>query len=154
MAAVIALMAKDKHGPAIRLQVLFWPVTDASFSQASYNQFATGRFLSKKTMMYFWDSYLPDAAKRREVYASPLQATTARLAGLPPALIQVAENDVLRDEGEAYARKLNEAGVKVTSVRCNGMIHDFGMLNALAAVPGTRSAIMQAAGALKNELFK
>jgi acetyl esterase len=153
MAAVVALMAKDKHGPALRLQVLLWPVTDASFTQASYKQFATGRFLSKSTMMYFWDSYLPEKAKRREIYASPLQATKSQLSGLPPAIIEVAENDVLRDEGEAYARKLDEAGVSVVSVRYNGMIHDFGLLNAIATIPGTRAALYQAAAALKKALF-
>ncbi|MCR8560348.1 alpha/beta hydrolase [Mucilaginibacter sp. BJC16-A38] len=154
MAAVVALMAKDKHGPALKLQVLLWPVTDASFSQASYARFATGRFLSRTTMMYFWDSYLPEKAKRREIYASPLQATKAQLTGLPPAIVEVAENDVLRDEGEAYARKLDEAGVRVVSVCYNGMIHDFGLLNGLATVPATRAALTQAGLELKKALFQ
>ena len=126
MATVVALMAKDKGGPALRAEILFWPVTDASFDNASYNQFAEGHFLTRNMMKWFWDNYTTDAAQRKEVNASPLQATLAQLKGLPPTLIQTAENDVLRDEGEAYGRKLDAAGVKVTSVRYNGMIHDFG----------------------------
>jgi acetyl esterase/lipase len=128
MAAVVSLMAKEKGTPAIRYQVLFWPVTDANFETASYNQFAAGHFLTKNLMKWFWDNYTSAEAKRKEIYASPLQATTAQLKGLPPALIQTAECDVLRDEGEAYARKLDAAGVDVTVVRYNGMIHDFGLL--------------------------
>lgn len=154
MAAVVALMAKDKHGPSIRFQVLLWPVTDANFEYESYTQFATGRFLSKKTMMWCWDNYLPDTAQRNDIYACPLRATTDQLAGLPPALVAVAENDVLRDEGEAYAREPDEAGVKVASTRYNGMIHDFGLLNPLALVPGTRAVLLQAAAALKNALHQ
>ena len=128
MAAVVALMAKDKGTPAIRFQVLLWPVTDANFETGSYNQFAEGHFLSKNMMKWFWDNYTTDANQRNEIYASPLRATTAQLKGLPPALVQTAGADVLRDEGEAYARKLDEAGVPVTSVRYNGMIHDYGCL--------------------------
>lgn len=152
MATVIALMAKDKKGPLIKLQLLFWPVTDANFDNESYNQFATGRFLSKNMMRWFWDNYTTDLNQRKEIYASPMQATVDQLRGLPPALVQTAENDVLRDEGEAYARKLDEAGVKVTSTRYNGMIHDWGLLNALAQLPGTKSAILQAAAEIKKAL--
>lgn len=152
MAAVVALMAKDKKGPEIKLQVLFWPVTDASFETASYNQFATGRFLSKNMMIWFWNNYASDQNERNQIYASPLRANTEELKGLPPALVQTAENDVLRDEGEAYARKLDEAGVPVTSIRYNGMIHDWGLLNVLATAPATRSAMLQAAAELKKAL--
>lgn len=152
MAAVVALMAKDKKGPELKMQVLLWPVTDANFETGSYNQFATGHFLTKNMMIWFWDNYTTDAAARKEIYASPLQATTAQLKGLPPALVQVAENDVLRDEGEAYARKMDEAGVNVTLVRYQGMIHDWGLLNPLAAVPGTSAALLQAAAELKKSL--
>ncbi|GAC1420569.1 MAG: alpha/beta hydrolase [Flavisolibacter sp.] len=152
MATVVALMAKDKKGPSIKLQLLFWPVTDANFETESYNQFANGRFLSKNMMSWFWDNYTTDLKVRKEVYASPLQATVEQLRGLPPALVQTAENDVLRDEGEAYGRKLDEAGVKVTSTRYNGMIHDWGLLNALAQLPGTKSALLQAAAELKKAL--
>ena len=152
MAAVIALMAKEKSGPKLQLQVLFWPVTDAAFETASYNQFSSGYFLSKNMMKWFWDNYTTDAKQRSEIYASPLRATAEQLRGLPPALVQTAENDVLRDEGEMYAKKLAEAGVETTSVRFVGMIHDFGLLNALAKDTTVRSALSQAATELKNHL--
>jgi acetyl esterase/lipase len=152
MAAVVALMAKDKGGPAIKLQVLMWPVTDANFETASYHQFGEGSFLTRNMMMWFWDNYATDASQRAEIYASPLRATTDELKGLPPALVQVAENDVLRDEGEAYARKLDAAGVDVAATRCNGMIHDWGLLNALSQVPGTRSSLGQVSEELKRRL--
>lgn len=152
MTAAIALMAKEKKGPEIKLQVLLWPVTDANFETGSYNQFATGRFLTKKMMQWFWDNYTTDQNQRKEIYASPLQATIQQLKGLPPAFVLVAENDVLRDEGEAYARKLDEAGVKVKSVRYNGMIHDFGLLNPISDIPGTKAAMLQAAAEIKKAL--
>ncbi|MEK1909358.1 MAG: alpha/beta hydrolase [Pseudomonas chlororaphis] len=152
MAAVVSLMAKDKGTPAIRFQLLLWPVTDANFETASYNQYAEGHFLSKNMMKWFWDNYTTDARQRNEIYASPLRATSAQLKGLPPALIQTAGADVLRDEGEAYARKLDEAGVTVTSVRYNGMIHDYGLLNVLSQVPAVRSALLQASEELKQHL--
>ncbi len=152
MAAVTALMAKDKKGPHIKLQVLLWPVADANFETESYNQFANGRFLTKNMMKWFWDNYLPDTAKRKEIYASPLQADLSQLKGLPPALVQTAENDVLRDEGEAYARKLDEAGVPVTLTRYAGQIHDYGLLNPIAGEPAVKIAILQAAAVIKNSL--
>ncbi|WP_338497955.1 alpha/beta hydrolase [Pseudomonas sp. WP18] len=152
MAAVVALMAKDKGTPAIRFQALLWPVTDANFETASYNQFAEGHFLSKNMMKWFWDNYTTDAGQRSEIYASPLRASTAQLKGLPPALVQTAEADVLRDEGEAYARKLDAAGVPVTAVRYNGMIHDYGLLNVVSQVPAVRSAMLQVSQELKQHL--
>ncbi|MBV8623588.1 MAG: alpha/beta hydrolase [Herbaspirillum sp.] len=152
MAAVVALMAKDKGGPALRSEVLLWPVTDANFETGSYKQFANGYFLTANMMKWFWDSYTTDAAKRQEITASPLNATPAQLAGLPPTLIQTAEKDVLRDEGEEYGRKLQAAGVAVTSVRYNGMIHDFGLLNVLAKVPAVQTAMRQAGEELKFRL--
>ncbi|WP_205720317.1 MULTISPECIES: alpha/beta hydrolase [unclassified Flavobacterium] len=152
MTAAITLMAKDKKGPHIKLQVLLWPVTDANFETESYNLYANGRFLTKNMMKWFWDNYLPDASKRTEKYASPLQASLAELKDLPPALVQTAENDVLRDEGEAYARKLNEAGVPVTLTRYNGLIHDYGLLNPIANVPAIQTAIQQAAVVIKTTL--
>ncbi|WP_248803460.1 alpha/beta hydrolase [Pseudomonas sp. MWU13-2100] len=152
MAAVVSLMAKDKGTPTIKFQLLLWPVTDANFETASYNQYAEGHFLSKNMMKWFWDNYTTDARQRGEIYASPLRATTDQLKGLPPALIQTAGADVLRDEGEAYARKLDEAGVPVTSVRYNGMIHDFGLLNVVSQVPEVRSAMLQASQELKEHL--
>ena len=152
MAAVVALKAKLEGGPAIKLQMLMWPVTDASFETASYRQYAEGRFLTRNMMKWFWDNYTTNEKQRAEIYASPLRATAEQLRGLPPALIQTAENDVLRDEGEAYARLLDAAGVEVTAVRYNGMIHDWGLLNALSHVPATHSSLLQASEELKKHL--
>ncbi|RCR71319.1 alpha/beta hydrolase [Larkinella punicea] len=152
LTAAVALMTKDKNGPKIRLQVLLWPVTNADFDTVSYHQYATGRFLTRNMMIWFWDSYAPNPEDRRSYYAAPLQATLEQLKGLPPTLMQVAENDVLRDEGEAYARKLDEAGVPVTLIRYQGMIHDWGLLNPLSQMPGTRSLITHAAAELKKFL--
>jgi len=152
MAAVVSLMAKDQAGPKISYQVLLWPVTDAKFDTASYNQFDHGYFLTRNMMKWFWDNYTVDAAKRNDIYASPLRATAAQLKGLPPALVQTAELDVLRDEGEAYAQALDAAGVEVTATRYNGMIHDYGLLNPLAKVPAVQSALLQAGTELKVHL--
>jgi len=152
MAAVVSLMAKDKGGPRITFQALLWPVTDANFDTASYRDLSEGYFLTRNMMIWFWDNYTQDAAQRRETYASPLQAPTDSLQGLPPALVQTAHSDVLRDEGEAYARKLNEAGVDVIAVRYNGLIHDWGLLNPIATVPEVRTAITQVATELKKRL--
>jgi len=152
MAAAVALMAKDKKGPELKLQVLLWPVTDANFETDSYASFGVGRFLTRKMMIWFWNNYLPDPATRKEIYASPLQATFEQLKGLPPALIQTAENDVLRDEGEAYARKLDEAGVPVTLTRIGGLIHDYGLLNPIANVPAVKIALLHAAASIKKSL--
>ncbi len=152
MAAVVSLMSKDRGTPHVKYQVLLWPVTDANFETASYEQFADGHFLTRNMMKWFWDNYTTDTNQRHDVYASPLQATTERLKGLPPALIQTAEMDVLRDEGEAYGRRLDVAGVDVTVTRYNGMIHDYGLLNALSQVPGARSAMLQASEELRKHL--
>jgi acetyl esterase len=151
MAAVVALMAKDKGGPKLRFQLLLYPVTDASRDTESYRCFAAGRFLPKALMDYGWSLYATER-QQEEPYASPLRAPVQRLAGLPPALIQTAENDVLRDEGEAYARKLDEAGVAVTCARYVGTIHDFGLLNAISALPATRASLRQAALELAEHL--
>lgn len=152
MAAVVSLMAKQKGIPALRCQILLWPVTRAQFDTDSYHQFAEGHFLTRNMMKWFWDSYAPDKAQRKDIYASPLNATPDQLRGLPPALVQTAELDVLRDEGEAYARLLDAAGVEVTSTRYNGLIHDYGLLNPLAHVPAVHSAIHRAGRALKHYL--
>jgi acetyl esterase len=152
MAAVVALMAKDKKGPAIRFQLLLWPVTNADFNTGSYAQYAEKRFLTKSVMEYYWNSYTTNVEERINKYASPLTADLNVLAGLPPAFIQVAENDVLRDEGEAYGRRLDQAGVDVTVVRYNGLVHDYGLLNPLANVPAIKSAMLQAGSELKSHL--
>ena len=152
MAAVVAIKAKEAGTPKLRFQALLWPVTDANFNNASYNQFAEGHFLTRNMMQWFWNNYTTDPRQRDDIHASPLRASLEQLKGLPPALVQTAEMDVLRDEGEAYARKLDAAGVPVTAVRYNGMIHDYGLLNVLSTVPTVRSAMDQAAQALKQHL--
>jgi len=154
MAAAVTLLAKERGGPALRAQVLFYPVTDARFDDGSYNEFANGPWLTREAMKWFWDAYAPNAADREKITASPLRATIDELKGLPPALVITDENDVLRDEGEAYARKLTQAGVPVASTRYNGTIHDFVMLNALAQTPAARAAIAQASATLKAALSK
>lgn len=152
MAAVVSLMAKENATPKLRFQLLLWPVTDASFDTGSYRQFAEGHFLTKNMMTWFWDNYTTDSTERAQIHASPLKATVEQLKGLPPALIQTAGLDVLRDEGEAYAQKLDAAGVEVTAVRYNGMIHDYGLLNPLSQVPEVRAAMRQAGNELKAHL--
>jgi len=152
MATAVALMAQERGGPRLACQILFWPVTHASLDTASYLQFAENYFLTRNMMRWFWDHYTSDAAHRREIHASPLNATAAQLAGLPPTLIQTAEFDVLRDEGNAYGRKLDEAGVAVTCTQYNGMIHDYGLLNALAGVPAVQAAMRQAGTELRRHL--
>jgi len=150
MTAAVTLMAKERKGPAIRQQLLFYPVTDASFDTESYHQFATGYFLRRDAMMWFWDQYTTDPKQRQEITASPLRATLDQLRGLPPALIINGQADVLRDEGEAYANKLRQAGVRVTAARFQGIIHDFVMLNALANTAAARGALTLATGWLRE----
>jgi acetyl esterase len=148
MAAAVTLMAHDRNGPNIVYQQLLWPAVSARLDTGSYRAYGEGRFLPRAFMQYGWDHYAPDPETRQQRYAAPLEATVDQLRGLPPTLILTAENDVLRDEGEAYARKLDEAGVDVTNVRYNGAIHDFALLNALREVPGTDAALRQAAADL------
>ncbi|MBV4355656.1 alpha/beta hydrolase [Pinibacter aurantiacus] len=150
LTAATALMAKQKGGPELKLQLLFWPVTNADFETGSYNQYATQRFLTKNMMIWFWDNYTGE--QRSEILASPLTASLDQLKGLPPAYVQTAENDVLRDEGEAYARKMDEAGVKVTLTRVQGMIHDYGLLNPLATTPAVQAALRSAAAEIEFAL--
>src|SRR5262245_41472820 len=140
MTAALTLMAKDRKGPKVAYQVLLIPATDASVDTNSYHEFATGRFLPRAFMKYGWDLYAPDEKTRNNPYVSPLRATDEQLKGLPPALVITAENDPLRDEGEAYGRKLMNAGVPVTSTRYDGMIHDFVLLNVIRDLPETQSA--------------
>jgi len=152
MTAALTLMAKERGGPQIAAQVLFYPVTNASLDTGTYQRYADGPWLTREAMRWFWDSYLPDKERRPEITASPLQATLDQLRGLPPALIINGEHDVLRDEGEAYARKLTQAGVPVTQVRYAGTIHDFVLLNPITDTPAPRAAIAQAASYLRSAL--
>ncbi|MER6251885.1 alpha/beta hydrolase [Streptomyces sp. NPDC001584] len=152
MTAALTLMAKERGGVPLVQQVLFYPVTDANFDTGSYGQFATGYYLRRDGMQWFWDQYTTDEAQRAEITASPLRATTAQLTGLPPALVITGEADVLRDEGEAYANKLREAGVPVTAVRFQGVIHDFVMLDSLRGTHAAEAAINLAARTLQAAL--
>jgi acetyl esterase len=154
MAAVVALLAKFDGGPKISFQLLFYPVTDADFETPSYQQFANGYFLTRDAMKWFWDQYLPDKKTRSQTTASPLRASIAQLKGLPPALIITGECDVLRDEGEAYAHRLIEAGVTVTAVRYLAIHHDFVMLNVVTQTPAARGAIALANESLRNAFAK
>jgi acetyl esterase/lipase len=152
MTAVTALKAKAEGGPEIKLQILMWAIVDADFETESYKEFGEKRFLTTPLMKWMYDLYIPDPEKRKEIYASPLQAKLEQLKDLPPALVITGESDVLRDEGEAYGRKLDEAGVPVTVTRYEGMIHDFGLLNGLAALPPVKSLFVQAGAELKKHL--
>ncbi|MFD0132856.1 alpha/beta hydrolase [Streptomyces sp. NPDC127159] len=152
MTAALTLMAKERGGLPLLQQVLFYPVTDASFDTDSYHRFAQGYFLRRDAMQWFWDQYTTDEAQRAEITASPLRASVEQLGGLPPALVITGEADVLRDEGEAYANKLREAGVPVTAVRYQGIIHDFVMLNALRGTHAAEAAITQAVTVLRRAL--
>ncbi len=154
MAAAVAIMAKQRGDVTFIHQSLYYPVTDAAQDTSSYREFAEGPFLTAKSMAWFWDCYLPDAATRSEITASPLRATVDDLRDLPPALVIVDENDVLRDEGEAYARKLTAAGVRTTSVRFNGIIHDFMMLNPLRGTAATTAAVELAVHTLRKAFEK
>jgi acetyl esterase len=152
MAIAVAMLAAQRNGAAFRQQVLFYPVTDASFDTDSYHEFATGYFLRRDVMQWFWDQYTTDSAQRLEATASPLRAAARQLASLPPTLVITAEADVLRDEGEAFASRLIEAGVPVTAVRFAGTIHDFVMLNALSGTQAATAATLLAGGVLRQAL--
>ncbi|GLZ48868.1 esterase [Actinomycetospora sp. NBRC 106375] len=154
MATALALLAKDRGDVPLAGQVLFYPVTDAAFDTGSYAQFATGYFLQREGMRWFWDQYTTDEDQRREITVSPLRASTEQLAGLPETLVITAEADVLRDEGEAYAAHLRAAGVAVTATRYLGVIHDFVMLNALRETHAADTAIAQAVGFLAGALSR
>ncbi|MFG2621244.1 alpha/beta hydrolase [Streptomyces sp. NPDC048507] len=152
MSAALTLMAKERGDVRLAAQVLFYPVTDASFDTGSYGDFAEGYHLRRDAMRWFWDQYTSDPAERAQVTASPLRATTEQLTGLPPALVITAEADVLRDEGEAYAARLREAGVPVTALRALGTIHDFAMLDALRDTRAARLAVRLAVDTLREAL--
>ncbi|WP_264551046.1 alpha/beta hydrolase [Flavobacterium sp. N2038] len=153
MTAVLCLMAKDKGGPEIKFQLLLWPVTDADFTRESWQKYAEGRFLTASLMKWMWDNYTTDLEQRKEYYATPFSASIEKLKGLPPALVQLAENDILFDEGLAYARKLDEAGVPTTIQTFNGFIHDYGLLNPLDHIDAVKFSSEQAALGLKKALF-
>jgi acetyl esterase/lipase len=152
MTAALTLMAKQRGDVRFVHQSMYYPVADAGMNTGSYKQFANGYYLTAKAMEWFWDAYAPDSKQRREITASPLQASLEQLKELPPAFVIVDEADVLRDEGEAYAAKLRSAGVPVTTVRYDGITHDFMMLKPLSGTHATRAAVAQAISVLSEAL--
>jgi acetyl esterase len=150
IAASVAILVRERRGPNIDLQILICPVTAANFNSRSYERFAMGPWLTRSAMLRVWDHWSPDVERRDDGSAAPLRAPLDHLSHLPAALIITAENDVTRDEAECYARRLSEAGVRVTSVRYNGTIHDFAILNALADTPAARGAIFQITDTLRQ----
>lgn len=149
MSAVITLMAKERSGPKIAYQVLLYLLVDYLSDRPSYIKYADGPWLITKTMKWMFDLQGLDGSE--DYHAFPLRASIEQLRGLPDALI-VTDDDILQDEGEEYARKLSYAGARVTTVRYNGTIHDFAMLNPLAGTPATRGAIQQAITHLRGAL--
>lgn len=152
LAAALTLLATQRGDVRFVHQSLYYPVTDAGQDTGSYREFADGPHLTAKAMAWFWDAYLPDEDRRSEITASPLRATARDLAGVPETFLIVAENDVLRDEGEAYGRNLIAAGVRTTSARYNGTIHDFMMLNPLRPTAASTAAIEHAVRVLRAAL--
>jgi acetyl esterase len=150
MTAALTLMAKERGDVRFVHAGMYYPVTDAAMDTRSYDEFADGPYLTRKAMEWFWDAYISDPAQRSEVTASPNRATIEQLEGLPPTLLLVDEADVLRDEGEAYAAKLRRAGVPVTTVRYDGTVHDFMLLNPLSKTKAARAAIAQATAFLRE----
>ena len=152
LAAAVTLLAKERGGPNIKFQLLCYPPTDASFDTPSYMEYQDGFALTREGLKWYWDNYTTDSTNRKEPTLSPLRASIEQLKGLPPALIINAEFDPLRDEGEAYAHKLMEAGVVVSAVRYHGTIHGFLMLNPITKTPAARAAIEQISYTLKKVL--
>ena len=148
LAAVVCLMARERGGPKIALQLLHVPVMDHDFTRASYVRYATGMGLTRAGMEWFWRHYAPDAARRDEPHASPLRAKELR--GLPPAIFVVAECDPLRDEGAAYAERLRQAGVPVTYLEYRGMVHSF--MGWSAVVPAGARAFAEVGAELRKAL--
>lgn len=153
MTAVTAIKAIENNGPKIASLIMFWPIVAANFETSSYKQFGQERFLTTPLMKWMYNQYTTDLNQREEIYASPLNASLEILKKFPPTTIHVAEADVLREEGEAFGRKLDEAGVEVTTIRYNGTIHDFGLLNPIAHIPQTKSLFVHAAAELRKHLF-
>lgn len=152
LSAALTLYTRDHDGPRIKVQLLLYPATDAQLDTDSYRDFADGRFLPHAFMKFGWDTYAPDEATRRNPYAAPLRARPDQLRGLPPAIIHTSGNDVLRDEGQAYGHKLDEAGVDVVSVMYVGQIHDMALLNPLRDLPSVRAEFRHAAADLEHYL--
>lgn len=152
MAAAVSIMARQRGRPKFLAQVLIYPVTDAEFDDESYREFAEGYHLRKDMMEWFWDQYTQDPAERELITVSPLKAPLEALKLLPPALVINGDAEVLRDEGEAYARKLRAAGVDVQATRHGGMIHDFMMLDATRNTHGAQSATAETIEFIRDHL--
>jgi acetyl esterase/lipase len=152
MAIALALLAKQRGDVTFVKQVLFYPVTNAGFDTDSYHEFTEGYFLTREGMKWFWDQYTTDESERAKITASPLRASLDELSGLPETLIITAEADVLRDEGEAFAAKLRQAGVKATNARFGGIVHDFVMVNSLHNTEAAKHAVLLAVASLKAAL--
>lgn len=150
MATVIALMSKERQEFELVSQVLINPVTDTNTNTKSYEQFSKGHYLSRDIMIWFWNMYAPDKSKHHSSKISPLKATNEELTHLPQTLLITAEYDVLRDEGEAYAKKLRMAKVPVISTRYGRTIHDFVVLNALKDTNPSKAALNQICNFLKT----
>lgn len=146
LAAVVALMARDRNGPEFALQLLMYPITEPSMNTASYRENAEGYLLSKSMMTWFWDHYCPDIEQRNNALVSPLLVED--LSGLPPALVITAEFDPLRDEGEAYAERLDQAGVQVERRRYDGLIHGFFSL--VGMIEAARESVHLVGSALRR----
>jgi acetyl esterase len=147
LAAVVAQLSRDRGGPAIALQVLIYPVTDADFERPSYTDAENQLLLTREAMLWFWGHYAPDPAQRCEPLASPLRVEN--LEGLPPAVVLTAEHDVLRDEGEAYANRLSDAGVPVDLKRYAGQTHGFF---SLLMLPGSERGFQHVVKAVKAKI--
>lgn len=141
LAIGMELLSQQHHGPKIKKLLLYYPVTNACFETQSYRQFATGYYLSRAQMEWFWDQYIPRGPQRMEPTASPLRANSRNLAKFPPTMVINGQADVLRSEGEAFAQRLLRCGVDVTALEVKGTIHDFVMLNALDQTNATRAAM-------------
>lgn len=148
LAAVVALMARDRKAPRIDFQVLIYPITDCSFNTPSYQENKEGYMLTRDLMKWFWHHFIEDAGEANNPYVSPLRADD--LSDLPPALIVTAEYDPLRDEGEAYGKRMQAAGVSVTLSRYPGMIHAF--IRMTARLDKAKAALYEVGGALRRAL--
>lgn len=152
MAIGTCLKCKNEGGALLRCQVLMWPYSDAGTDFESYRKYGKERFLTTPLMVWMRDNYLSGEEDYDHIYVSPLRATREQLAGLPPTLIETAENDILRDGGEELGRHLDEAGVEVTTVRFNGVVHDWGLLNGFAGIHPVKTLILFSAAMLKEYL--
>ncbi|MCD8071755.1 MAG: alpha/beta hydrolase [Alistipes sp.] len=152
MTMATALNSKFRGGPDIKCLVLMWPVTDASTDYPSWREYGQQRFLTSSLMQWMFDQYTANPSDKNEIYYSPVRATKEQLSGLPPTLIEVAENDILRDEGELMGRKLDEAGVYCTTIRFNDVTHDWGLLNGFAKLPQTQELALFTAAFLQQYL--